>query len=30
MQLWAGQGAPLLRELPADALVRALIAEAEL
>src|SRR5581483_10431776 len=28
MQLWAGQGAPLLRELPAAELVRALLAEA--
>jgi nitronate monooxygenase len=30
MQLWAGQGAPLLRELPAAALVRSLCAEAGL
>jgi len=30
MQLWAGQGAPLLRELPAAELMRALVAEAGL
>jgi len=30
MQLWAGQGAPLLRALPAAELVRALVAEAGL
>jgi hypothetical protein len=27
--MWAGQGSPLLRELPAEALIEALIAEVE-
>jgi hypothetical protein len=30
MQLWAGQGAPLIRAMPAAELVRTLVSEAKL